>query len=202
MTYSSQREQQDFFARTATVVGHLEGVRQIANGISLAAANAKAVAARAGNQAAGFVPITNFIDEMGGETRHLVGRVNRDAQRMVREVLAEKRLGDSLERMRRGIERLDARSPYLDEIARQLTAEHAAARESTTRHLTNLCELLQTISDHARAARMMSTRSRVEATIAGDYQESLESVADTVDHAAQHIRDVVMKCQSLLREIN
>ena len=49
---------------------------------------------------------------------------------------------------------------------------------------------------------MMSTRSRVEATIAGDYQESLESVADTVDHAAQHIRDVVMKCQSLLREIN
>ncbi|MEQ8659651.1 MAG: hypothetical protein RLW62_02420 [Gammaproteobacteria bacterium] len=194
--------EQDFFARTATVVGHLEGVRQIANGITLAAANAKAVAARAGSQAAGFVPITNFIDEMGRETRQLVGRVNQDAQRMVREVLAEKRLADSLARMRRGIARLEAPSPYLDEVARRLAAEHDVARESTARHLANLGEMLQTINDHARAARMMSTRSRVEATIAGDYQASLESVADTVDHAAESIRDVVMKCRVLLRDIH
>ena len=133
------------------------------------------------------------------ETRRLVDRVNQDAQRMVRGMLAEQRLGDALDRLHKGMARLEERSAYLDGIARDLAQEHQAASESTKRHLDSLCELLVTITDHARAARMMSTRSRVEATIAGDYQTSLESVADTVDNAAEHIRDVVMKCRVLLR---
>lgn len=202
MSITSATGEQDFFARTATVVGQLEGVRQIANRITLAAANAKAVAARAGSRAAGFLPITDFIDEMGRETRQLVARVNQDAQRMVRDVLAEKRLADSLARMQRGITRLETRSAHLDCVARELVADHARARETTARQLAGLGELLQTINDHARAARMMSTRARVEATIAGDYQASLESVADTVDEAAERIREVVMKCRALLRDIN
>ncbi|MEQ8233440.1 MAG: hypothetical protein RLW61_19740 [Gammaproteobacteria bacterium] len=202
MSITSATGEQDFFARTATVVGQLEGVRQIANRITLAAANAKAVAARAGSRAAGFLPITDFIDEMGRETRQLVARVNQDAQRMVRDVLAEKRLADSLARMQRGITRLETRSAHLDSVARELVADHARARETTARQLAGLGELLQTINDHARAARMMSTRARVEATIAGDYQASLESVADTVDEAAERIREVVMKCRALLRDIN
>ncbi|MGE0483940.1 MAG: chemotaxis protein [Gammaproteobacteria bacterium] len=201
MAAIADAQPKDLFASTATVVAHLEGVRQIANEISLAAANAKAVAARAGNRASGFVPITNFIDEMGRETRRLVDRVNQDAQRMVRSMLAEQRLGDALDRLRKGMDRLEQGSSYLDGVARDLAQEHQVASEATRRHLDSLCDLLVTITDHARAARMMSTRSRVEATIAGDYQVSLESVADTVDNAAEHIRDVVMRCRALLRSM-
>lgn len=202
MTTENFVERDDFFSNTAAVVGHLEGVRQIANEITLAAANAKAVAARAGNRAAGFVPITNFIDEMGRETRHMVDQVNQDAQSVVREMLAEQRLYDGLQRMREGMAATENPSAYLHSRVAEMQTEYDLTREQTERELQRLADLLVTINDHARAARMMSTRSRVEATIAGEYRISLESVADTVDGAAEQIREVVMQCRALLRGVS
>lgn len=194
-------ECKDLFALTAAVVARLEGVRRIANDISLAAANAKAVAARAGNHAAGFVPITDFVDEMGRETRKLVDRVNGDARRMVRGMLAEQRLDDAHRRLRAGMAQLREPSGYLDNVAQQLEHERTVAREATAHELLSVNDLLGLINDTARAARIVSTRSRVEATIAGEYQDSLESVADTVDNAAEHIREAVLTCRALLRGI-
>ncbi|MCP5144029.1 MAG: hypothetical protein H6978_04325 [Gammaproteobacteria bacterium] len=192
----------NFFSNTATVVVYLEGVRRIANDISLAAANAKAVAARAGARAAGFMPITNFIDEMGRETRHLVDKVNRDAQLVVRKMLAEQNLHDGIQRMQRGVDALSKPSPYLDGVLSSMRDEYQLARDSASRDVANLCEQLDEISDHARAAHMISTRSRVEATIAGEHRTTLESIADTVENAAERIHDTVMKCRTLLREIH
>ncbi len=200
MTRSS-RNHDDFFSRTATVLTELNGVRQVANDISLAASNAKAVAARVGNRAAGFVPITDSIDAMGRETAELVDRVNLDARRTVRDMVAAERFVDCVTRMERGMADIEAPSPYLSDVAHELQKQHSVARETTLENLSQLIELLSTISDHARAATMVASCSRVEATVAGNYQASLESVADTVEQAAQHVRDVVTKCAALLRGI-
>lgn len=195
-------ERTDFFSSTATVIAQLESVRRIANEITLAAANAKAVAARAGNNAAGFVPITNFIDEMGRETRRLVDAVNRDAQAVVRGMLDEQRLLDGLARLRGGLDQLEHPSQHLDEVLEKMERDYTEVRETNEREVSRLCDQLLTINGYARAARIMSTRSRVEATIAGDYRVSLESVANTVDGAAEQIREAVMTSRGLLRIVN
>ncbi len=193
---------EELFAQTARIVSYLEGVRRTANEITLSAANAKAVAARAGSKAAGFIPITNFVDEMGRETRHLVERVNRDAQLTVREALAELYLRDSLERLQRGCAGLAEPGAHLTAISRNMTTDLKAASDRTNRQLVQLREVLSQINDHARTASMMSTRARVEATVAEEYQHSLESVADTVEAAATRIREVVLRCRSMLDAAN
>jgi hypothetical protein len=54
----------------------------------------------------------------------------------------------------------------------------------------------------ARAARVIAANSRIEASQAGEYLQSLQAVAESVDNAAQIIHDKVHKCRSALSVIN
>lgn len=54
----------------------------------------------------------------------------------------------------------------------------------------------------ARAARVIAANSRIEASQAGDYLQSLQAVAESVDNAAQVIHDNVQRCKSALSVIN
>ena len=53
----------------------------------------------------------------------------------------------------------------------------------------------------ARAARVIAANSRIEASQAGEYLQSLQAVAESVDNAAQIIHDKVNKCRSALSVI-
>jgi hypothetical protein len=60
------------FVAVASIAAELSAVMHVAKEISLAAANAKAIAFRAGEKAKGFQPITDFINELAKETIELV----------------------------------------------------------------------------------------------------------------------------------
>ncbi|MGZ8224201.1 MAG: chemotaxis protein, partial [Methylobacter sp.] len=64
------------FIAVASITSELSAVMVVAKEISLAAANAKAIAFRAGDKAKGFQPITDFINELAKETIELVTNIN------------------------------------------------------------------------------------------------------------------------------
>lgn len=189
----------EFFVATATVVGRLVAVVQTARELSLAAKNAKAIAERAGAKASGFRPITDFIDAMGRETRELVDRINAAALAMSRDAVNEVRVSDRLTRLRGARQRLSTPHVAIDRLIGSTETEIAAERERLRNELRTLLDLLDGIGRHMRAASVISTRSRVEATHAAEYQSSLQVVADTVENASESIRRVVLDCIDRLR---
>lgn len=192
--------QQEFFVNTAACVGALCRVQQTAAELSLAAKNAKAIAYRAGTKAIGFKPLTDFIDEMGRDTSRLVAEINATALRVARRAVDEVRLQEACLRFERAQQNLELADSYLQQVQLTLQEDLIASRHEIARGLHRLLDLLSDINHRMRAAAVISTRARVEATQAGDYESGLRLVADTVERSATTIRSIVSRCDRQLRE--
>ena len=66
------------------------------------------------------------------------------------------------------------------------------------RDVTQLLGQLEAVMHHARAARVIAANSRIEASQAGEYLQSLQAVAESVDKAAHTIHDNVQRCRIAL----
>lgn len=193
-------ERQEFFVSTASCVGALGRVKQTAAELSLAAKNAKAIAYRAGTAAVGFKPLTDYIDEMGRTTARLVTEISREALTVARQAVDDQRLQEALVRLQRGRDQILTPQEGLDRAIASVRSDVEAARANSARGLRRLLELLDDISHTMRAAGVISTRARVEATQAGIHEDSLRMVADKVERAAGEIRTIIARCERQLRD--
>ena len=66
------------------------------------------------------------------------------------------------------------------------------------RDVKQLLDQLEAVMHHARAARVIAANSRIEASQAGEYLQSLQAVAESVDKAAHTIHDNVQRCRIAL----
>jgi methyl-accepting chemotaxis protein len=66
------------------------------------------------------------------------------------------------------------------------------------RDVAMLLGQLEAVMHHARAARVIAANSRIEASQAGEYLQSLQAVAESVDNAAHTIHDNVQRCRIAL----
>lgn len=192
--------QEEFFVNTAACVGALCRVQQTAVELSLAAKNAKAIAYRAGTKAVGFKPLTDFIDEMGRDTSRLVTEINATALRVARRAVDDVRLQEACSRFERARRDMPEENIHLDGVQLTLQEELASNRHEISRGLNRLLDLLSDINHRMRAAAVISTRARVEATQAGDYESGLQLVADTVERSAATIRTIISRCDRQLRD--
>lgn len=189
----------EFFVSTAACVGALCSVQQTAIELSLAAKNAKAIAYRAGTRAVGFKPLTDYIDEMGRDTSRLVAQIDATALAIARRAVDEVRLVDANERLRRARAAMPPEETAVAALLVAVEEELAANRQDITRGLRRLYQLLGDINQRMRAAAVISTRARVEATQAGEYERGLQLVADTVERSATTIRTIITRCEGELR---
>jgi len=192
------------FVAVASIAAELSAIMQVAKEISLAAANAKAIAFRAGEKARGFQPITDFINELAKETIEKVNAINEHALLLYQLTVNEHRTTEACRKFGEAAAlALDA--PYQDSLNHP--AELAGRRMQDCRKQFNgdvarLLEQLQEVMHPARAARVIAANSRIEASQAGEYLQSLQAVAESVDNAAQIIHDNVQRCRSALSVIN
>ncbi|MBX9608496.1 MAG: hypothetical protein K2Y51_19920 [Gammaproteobacteria bacterium] len=189
----------EFFVSTAACVGALCSVQQTAIELSLAAKNAKAIAYRAGTRAVGFKPLTDYIDEMGRDTSRLVAQIDATALAIARRAVDEVRLVDANERLHRARAAMPPEETAVAALLVAVEEELAANRQDITRGLRRLYQLLGDINQRMRAAAVISTRARVEATQAGEYERGLQLVADTVERSATTIRTIITRCEGELR---
>ncbi len=188
------------FIAVASITSELSAVMVVAKEISLAAANAKAIAFRAGDKAKGFQPITDFINELAKETIELVTNINVYALLLYRLTVNEYRRTAAYNRFEQ-VAKLAVGAEYADSmqepIAQAKTIMQDCQRQFK-RDVTQLLGQLEAVMHHARAARVIAANSRIEASQAGEYLQSLQAVAESVDKAAHTIHDNVQRCRIAL----
>lgn len=196
---SSQQSKSRFVA-VASIAAELSAVMEVAKEISLAAANAKAIAFRAGEKAKGFQPITDFINELAKETIELVNTINEHALTLYRLTVKDHRVSDACQRFEL-INQQCVQAQFAASLEHPLAKIRLQHQECQREFAQNIRELLAQLADvmhPARAARVIAANSRIEASQAGEYLQSLQAVAESVDHAAQIINEKVNRCRSAL----
>jgi len=191
------------FLAVASVQAELFAVKHISKRISLSAKNAKAIAARAGSQALGFHPITDFIDDVASNITQLVEKINVDALRLSSLAISNRNRHKTLQRIivsqgnlgkRSESSGLNSSIKSLDRTKDQFLIEYQ-------RKSSDLLELLAEIRTQLQAAEMICTTSRTEATRAGDFQSNLEVVADEVSNAVVQIKEILQSSKLHLSQV-
>lgn len=188
------------FVAVASITSELSAVMVVAKEISLAAANAKAIAFRAGDKAKGFQPITDFINELAKETIDLVTNINVYALSLYRLTVNEYRRTVAYNKFDLVVKTTEGVA-YAQSM--QAPLEHAKismqnCQRQFKRDVKQLLDQLEAVMHHARAARVIAANSRIEASQAGEYLQSLQAVAESVDKAAHTIHDNVQRCRIAL----
>jgi len=188
------------FVAVASIAAELSAVMEVAKEISLAAANAKAIAFRAGEKAKGFQPITDFINELAKETIQLVNNINEHALTLYRLTVKTHRMSEACGRFESVVTLAEhaRHAPSLTQPLQLAQQNQQLCQREFARHVSELLAQLGDVMHPARAARVIAANSRIEASQAGEYLQSLQAVAESVDHAAQIIHDKVNKCRSAL----
>ncbi|MDT8407154.1 MAG: chemotaxis protein [Methylococcales bacterium] len=188
------------FVGVASIAAQLSAVLAVAKEISLAAANAKAIAFRAGEKARGFQPITDFINDLAKETMVKVHAINHNALDLYQLTVSDHRAHFAYQKLCQA-EQLARSTPHHQSLlsARLQAEQRAKACEAQfQRYVVRLLDQLQEVKNPARAARVIAANSRIEASQAGEYLQSLQAVAESVDKAAQVIHDNVQRCCTAL----
>ncbi len=196
------------FVIIASIATEITKIINIAKELSLAAGNAKAIAYRAGDKAKGFQPITDFINELAKETLMLVNDINNNAYSLYNISIEEYRIKEAI----KGINKVNKlignknQQPYyynsLESFSLTLNKELMYCSEDLDIKVKELLDQLDGIMRPARAARVIAANSRIEASQADEYLQSLQGVAESVDKAAQVIYDSVQRSQRTLSMIN
>ncbi len=192
------------FVAVASIAAELSAVMDVAKEISLAAANAKAIAYRAGEKAKGFQPITDFINELAKETMELVNAINEHALLLYQLTVNEYRMSDAHNKFEAiAIQARNATyAASLEQPLIQVNQNRVECRREFKSNVSQLLDQLAEVMHPARAARVIAANSRIEASQAGEYLQSLQAVAESVDNAAQIIHEIVQRCRSALSVIN
>lgn len=200
----NQSQTKSQFVAVASIAAELSAVMNVAKEISLAAANAKAIAFRAGEKAKGFQPITDFINELAKETIQLVNAINQHALLLYQLTVDEYRTSNAYNKFKL-VEVQAQGTTYAASLEQPLLNAQQKMIDCKREFKSNVTQLLDQLSEvmhPARAARVIAANSRIEASQAGEYLQSLQAVAESVDNAAQVIHDNVQRCRSALSIVN
>mgnify|MGYP000365562413 CR=1 FL=1 len=192
---------QNYFVSVAEIAAKLDQATTIAQKLSLTASNARAVALRAGERAAGFRPLTDFIDRLAEITISSSKKINQMAATLS-QTSAEKVRADGAIKHFNSVYKIANESPHinsLDEVYERCKSEQDRLEKTYRRQIEQLSEELATLSSELRNAVILATLSRVEASQAGSqYQDALINVADNVEGAAGKIKNHIKYSQQMV----
>lgn len=196
---------QNYFVSVAEIAAKLDQATQIAQQLSLTASNARAVALRAGEKAAGFRPLTDFIDRLADITIRSSKRINKLAA-ILSQTSAEKVRADGAMKHFNSVYIRAKDSPFinsLDKVYLRCKSTQQALDNTYKKQIDQLSDELSELSNELRNAVILATLSRVEASQAGsEYQDALVNVADNVEGAAGKIKDHINYSQQMVAELD
>lgn len=200
MQQASPQHEQRMFVIAARVAAHLHFATLIAKQLSLTAKNARAITARAGQQAAGFTAITGFIQELATKTIQLSQDINRIAVKIAMQATELERISLAQSCLDRVYAKADE-TKYIDSIA-----NFANSTEQTENNLNGefdimlyqLIDLVEQIRLQIRSAEVISTMSKVEASKSGSFEQQLKVIADNIFEAAADINKELTSAEKLL----
>ncbi|MFC1749949.1 hypothetical protein ACFL2V_14205 [Pseudomonadota bacterium] len=191
------------FVLSAMLAGHLYRMMSTAKLMLLSASNAKGVAARAGDKATGFRPITDYIAEMAHDTIRYATTINQLALTLSRTSVSSMRAHDGATRFEKARAQLEESDQY--EFIDTLITESVRAQQKMTSEnkeiIAQLSLQLEEINQRARGSTIVVSTSRTEASRSGDFQKYLNSIADSVEQSARTLNAEISECRKLLYEL-
>ncbi|SON48558.1 chemotaxis protein [Vibrio tapetis] len=192
------------FVTAAEVAAELNKGMVIAKRLLLIASNARALALRAGESAAGFRPITDSIDDLVRTTLDSSKIINGKAQRLSRIATAENRSALALSKFHVVYEKYED-AGYISSISpayEKTRKQHMVLITEFRKEAKALNDLLQELYSELRTAQIISTMLSVEASQAGElYQDQLNSIASSVSESANAIQKHVSQSLKLFSEL-
>ncbi|TQV78037.1 chemotaxis protein [Exilibacterium tricleocarpae] len=186
-----QTEQPNYFVIAAIVAAELYQAMVVARQIALTASNARSLAIRAGQGAAGFRAITDFIDDLASVTVNASKVINNQAVAVSRIASDTARAEFALVSFDNAFHKASG-APYLSSLdaSYQRTQEYRdSLREKFDKQVVNLNSRLEELARELRTAMVLSAMSRVEASQAGgQFEQPLNVIAQKVADAAAEIQ--------------
>ncbi len=191
----------NYFVSVAEIAAKLDQATNIAQQLSLTASNARAVALRAGERAAGFRPLTDFIDRLAEITISSSKKINLLASTLSKTLASKVRADNAIIHFQ-SVYTKAKDSPHLSSLDTLFGLCETSQHDLNTkyrRQIDQLSDELSMLSSELRNAVILATLSRVEASQAGSqYQEALINVADNVEGAAGKIKDHIKYSQQMV----
>jgi len=191
----------NYFVSAAVIAAKLDQATHIAKQLSLTASNARAVALRAGERAAGFRPLTDFIDRLAEITITSSKKINTMAATLSK-TSATKVIADNVIKHFDLVFEKASESPFissLDNVFTKCKIKQENLNYQYVRQIDELSDELSMLSSELRNAVILATLSRVEASQAGaQYQDALINVADNVEGAASKIKAHIKYSQKMV----
>jgi len=196
-------EQKPSFVISALLAGRLYRMLEITKVMSISSSNAKCISIRGGDKTAGFKPITDFISDMAQDTISISSKINTVALQFSIKAVQEQRAHIALDKFKNVIDKLEgeATSESLFAITRSLNDIVAEYRSNQYKDCKYLESLFDDISQRIRAARVIVTNSRTEASRAGEYQTNLFAIANDLQNCSDSISDEIKVCKMYLDDL-
>lgn len=192
------------FVVTAVIVSNIYATMQICRRLSLTASNAKALALQAGDSAAGFRPLTDYINRYASITTSSSTLINEMACELSR-VATEKDKTDRVLNHLGKVYKNAYDSPHLSSMdtARNRAERHQKDLNDTYMDLlSKLHSELDNMSGELRSANIVVTMSRIEALQATSiHQKALNNVADNVEYVTESIKELIGDAMRLVIEL-
>lgn len=192
------------FVLAALLAGKLYRMLETAHTMSISSSNAKCISIRGGDKTAGFKPITDFISDMAKDTISISSKINATALQFSITAVNEKRAFSALQNFNKVKQRLeddDEKSNHIDALMQPLNLKINAFREEQCAYCKYLESLFEEITQRIRAARIIVTNSRTEASRAGEYKTNLFSIADDLELCSQSINEEIKRCKQYLDDL-
>ncbi|MBQ4811593.1 chemotaxis protein [Pseudoalteromonas luteoviolacea] len=190
MSLSDDSKVVENFVRVAQIIANLEAILSQAKNLSLTAKNARVVALRAGDAALGFKPITNFIDEFSEQTISSTTKISNLSNQLFKVALELVRCSQYYEQVCKL--RKEVRSNQVENMYVKAVKSQRLAANHLSQALSELENHFEDIQKQMQSAEYIAVTSRVEATNAGEFSDSLQSVSDFIASAAKTIKTAVV----------
>lgn len=193
-----------YFVVAAIVAAELHRAMQVARDIALTASNARALALRAGQGAAGFRAITDFIDNLAATTVDASQAINEQAVKMSRIASDTVRSESALQRFDKVYTKA-ANATHLSSLNPAYTktkSSHGSYKALFDHQVKQLASELEELGKELRTATVLAAMSRVEASQSGiEFEQPLNVVAQSVADAAREIQRCVSNAQQLIFQL-
>lgn len=169
----------------------------------ISSSNAKCISIRGGDKTAGFKPITEFISEMARDTIAISSKINEVALKFSITAVNERRANIALLNFNKVIDKLDSSSKAnsLKGVIESLNIDIAALRKSQSADCKFLSSLFDDITLRIRAAKVIVTNSRTEASRAGEYKTNLFAIANDLEGCSDAIALEIKRCKNYLEDL-
>lgn len=196
----SPKRSQEVSVVAATVAADLKIVTEVANQITLTVMNAKVVATRAGEEGRAFKPITEFVSTLAQETSQVVGQINKQVVVVAHAAMEENNARRMAEAIKRAVAIHGKGSGefQLEQWEEEYSSIRASKHKVLAESVRRLLNALEAIEYQVRSAQCISSNCRIEAANVLSYRQDFETVAASVEAAAQRMRQQVSACRQQL----